>query len=119
MCIHGITIQLHNKVQTGTDPFGVPVYGLQTVDVHDVLVSPMSETEVLETLNLTGKKAVYQLAIPKTDANVWEDQYVSFFGETWRVVGKPIKGIEAMMPLKWNAKVRVESIDGKKVQPIP
>lgn len=108
--IKGITVQLVDKVQTGTDEFNRAIFEDIEVDIENVLVSPMSNTEILDTLNLTGKKAVYQLAIPKTDNNSWEGKKVRFFGQEWRVIGKPTRGIESMIPLEWNLKVKVESI---------
>ena len=108
--LKGITIELSQRIMTGTDPFNRPVFEMTFVSVDNVLVSPMNDAEVLETLNLTGKKAVYQLAIPKGDEHEWENQRVRFFGEEWRVIGKPTKGVDAMIPLSWNMKVKVESV---------
>lgn len=112
MAIQGITVQLIKKVEVGKDPFNEPIYDTVSVDVQNVLVSPMSDEEILETLNLTGRKASYQLAVPKDDTNEWEGQKVGFFGETWRVIGKPTKGIDNLIPLGWNLKVKVESVIG-------
>lgn len=106
--ITGITVTLYEKTQTGTDDFGDPVYTEKTVDVNDVLVYPSTGAEVLETVNLYGKKAVYTMAIPKGDTHDWEDQKVSFFGKTWKTFGIPTEGIEANIPLRWNKKVTVE-----------
>lgn len=108
--IKGITVSLIVQTQTSTDDFGAPVYTETSVSVDNVLVSPSSDTEVLETVNLYGKKAIYTLAIPKGDSHNWENTFVEFFGERWRTIGKPTKGIEDMIPLKWNMKVRVESV---------
>lgn len=110
--IRGITIQLLVKHQTGTDDLNHPIYEETAVDVENVLVSPLSDEEVLDTLNLTGRRAVYQLGIPKGDTHDWEGQRVRFFGRTWRVIGMPLKGIDHLMPLEWNTKVKVESVDG-------
>ena len=51
---------------------------------------------MINRLTLTGKKAVYTLAIPKGDTNIWEDQEVIFFNERWRVFGIPLQGIEEL-----------------------
>lgn len=115
MGLRGVTIQLLVKEQTGTDPLGIPQYAYKAKDVGNVLIAPLSGEEVLETINLTGRQATYQLAIPKGDTNVWEDQYVQFFGQTWRVIGKPIQGIDSLIPLAWNLKVRVESLYGQEI----
>lgn len=94
--------------KTGTDPFGNPIYEETDIDVENVLVSPTSTDDIVNQLTLTGKKAVYTLAIPKGDTNDWEDKEVKFFGRRWRTFGFPIEGIEDLIPLDWNKKVMVE-----------
>ena len=106
--IKGITIKLYTKTQTGTDGFNAPIYTETAEEVANVLVQPTSETEILDTLNLTGRKAVYQLAIPKGDTHDWTDVKVEFFNQTFRTIGTPIEGIEELLPLAWNKKVRCE-----------
>ncbi len=106
--IRGITIKLYHNVEIGRDAFNAPISNDAYEEVENVLVAPVSSTEVLETLELTGKKAVYQLAIPKGDTHDWEDKTVEFFGKTWRTIGFPTEGIEDMIPLSWNRKVQVE-----------
>ena len=109
--IKGITVTLYTVTQTGVDAFNRPVYAETAVPVENVLVAPLSDEEVLETLNLTGKKAKYQLGIPKGDTHDWENRKVHFFGEDFRVIGHPTEGIESMIPLGWNKKVKVESCE--------
>ena len=106
--LKGITVILINKVQTGTDPFGKPIYTDKETYVDNVLVAPVSGDDLISQLSLTGRKAVYQLAIPKCDENVWENAEVLFFGERWRTFGIPVQGIEELIPLDWNMKVMVE-----------
>lgn len=104
----GITVTLYERVQAGTDPFGHPVYEETPVQVDNVLVAPASVTEILDMKHLTGKKAVYNIAIPKGDQHTWEDNRVDFFGESWRVLSFPQQGIDEMIPLDWNQKWMVE-----------
>lgn len=106
--LKGITVTLINKVQTGTDPFDNPIYEDVEIEVDNVLVSPTSTDDVVNTMDLTGRKAVYTLAIPKGDTNDWENKEVRFFGERWRVIGMPLQGIDELIPLDWNKKVMVE-----------
>lgn len=106
--LHGITIQLLERTQTGTDAFNRPVYEEAAVDVENVLIGEPSSDEIVDTLNLTGKKLAYTLAIPKGDTHKWTDVRVRFFGETFRTIGEPTQGIEDLIPLNWNKKVRVE-----------
>lgn len=110
MLIHGITVSLINLTQSGTDAFGAPVYTEASVSVDNVLVSPSSEEEILDTVNLYGKRAVYTLCIPKGDSHDWENTFVEFFGERWRTIGKPLEYIDDLVPLSWNKKVRVENV---------
>lgn len=111
--MRGITVTLYERIQNGKDDFNRPVYIETPVEVDNVLVAPADPggVEVLETLNLTGRKAVYTLALPKGDDHHWEGNRVSFFGETWQVIGIPTEGIEKLIPLQWNKKVQVDRIE--------
>ena len=106
--LKGIPVTLIDRKQTGTDPFGSPIYGDVEVVVPNVLITPTSTDDVTNQLNLTGKHAVYTLAIPKGDKNTWEGREVRFFGQRWRVIGLPQEGLEHLIPLDWNKKVQVE-----------
>ncbi|VTS14148.1 phage protein [Streptococcus pseudoporcinus] len=106
--IHGIQITLIDKQVVSVDPFGTPVIKDVKVLVDNVLVSPSSTDDVTNQLSLTGKKAVYTLAIPKGDLHDWENKEVIFFGQKWRTVGFATEGIEDLIPLEWNKKVMVE-----------
>lgn len=106
--IKGITVILYEKKETGADAFNRPIYEEIPVEVENVLVCPATSTEVTDQLNLSGKKAVYTLGIPKGDMHQWEDVTVEFFGMKWHTVGFPIAGIEDLIPLDWNKKVTVE-----------
>ena len=106
--IKGVTVTLINKVEIGKDPFGEPIFEDVEIEVDNVLISPTTSDDIVNQLTISGKKAVYTLAIPKGDMNTWEDQEVRFFGERWRVFGIPLQGIEHLIPLDWNKKVTVE-----------
>lgn len=106
--LHGVTITLYERTQSGTDPFNRPVYTESPVEVGNVLIGEPSTQEIVDTLNLTGKKLAYTLAIPKGDAHDWKDRTVEFFGERFRTIGEPTQGIDALIPLDWNKKVKVE-----------
>lgn len=106
--LKGITVILIDKVKAGRDPFGKLTYQDKEVKVENVLVSPTNSDDVVNQLNLTGKKAVYTLAIPKGDRHDWEDKEVRFFNQRWRTFGIPLEGIEVLIPLSWNKKVLVE-----------
>lgn len=105
--IEGISVTLYTRTATTYDAANEPVYTEKAVTVDDVLVAPVNGNEIVDSERLHGRSAVYQLAIPKGDINVWEDCRVSFWGEDYQVIGKPIQGIEANIPLRWNKKVTV------------
>ncbi|MEA4965388.1 MAG: hypothetical protein VB055_06165 [Oscillospiraceae bacterium] len=106
--IKGITVLLQVTTQTGTDDFGAPVYSDTTETVENVLVSPVATNDVVSELQLSGKRAEYELCIPKGDAHIWENRVVEFFGRKWRTIGLPQEYIADLLPLAWNRKVRVE-----------
>lgn len=106
--IKGISVTLIERIEVGKDEFNSPIYKESSYVVENVLVSPTSQDEIINQMNLTGKKAVYTLAIPKGDNHVWEDSYVEFFKERFHVFTPMVKGIEEMIPLSWNGKVMVE-----------
>ena len=106
--IKGITVILIKKQEIGKDPLGAPVYSDVEIPVKNVLVSPTNSDDIITQLNLTGRRAIYTLAIPKGDSNTWENQEVRFWGKRWRVFGTPLEGIEDLIPLDWNKKVTVE-----------
>ena len=103
----GITIKLLERTQTGTDGFNRPIYAETPVDVENVLVGEPSTDEITTELNISGKRLAYTLAIPKGDSHTWEDRRVEIRGEIFEVIGKPTEGIEALIPLDWNKKVKV------------
>lgn len=106
--IKGITVKLAVRTQVGVDSFNNPIYEDNYIDVDNVLVGEPGTNDIVDTLNLYGKRLAYTLAIPKGDTNDWTDTFVQFFGQTFRTFGLPIEGIEENIPLSWNKKVKVE-----------
>ena len=109
--MHGITVQLEVLTATGKNEVGETVYTSDFVDVPDVLVGQPTEREIVDSTNLEGRKATYILGIPKGDAHEWTNRKVRFFGAEFRTIGAPIEGINDLMPLRWNKKVRVENVN--------
>lgn len=106
--IKGITVTILKKTQSGTDGFNRPIYHYEEEQVENVLVAPANTDDIVNSQDLTGKKAVYTLAIPKNDTHDWTDCIVKFFGQTWKTFGYPQEGIAENIPLDWNKKVVVE-----------
>lgn len=103
-----MSITLLEKQRTGADEFGAPIYAEIPIPVKNVLVAPASSDDIATSVNLTGRKAVYTLAIPKGDTHKWEGQRLRFFGTVWRVIGLPQTGMDANIPGPWNTKLMVE-----------
>lgn len=100
--IKGIAITLITKEEAGRDGFDHPIYKEKKETVENVLVSPVTSTEAVDAFDFEGKKAIYNIAIPKGDQHTWKDQIVEFFGDRWQVIGFPKRGIEENIPLDWN-----------------
>lgn len=54
--IKGITVTLYEKEKINEDPFGKLIYKETPTKVENVLVAPTNTQEVLDALNLTGKR---------------------------------------------------------------
>lgn len=102
----GDTVILFDRVKTGVDPFGAPVFEEVPVEVDNVLICPASTESVTDGMQLYGKHAVFELLIPKCDGHYWESRTVSFYGSKWKTFGIPLRWQNP--PGSWNRKVMVE-----------
>jgi hypothetical protein len=109
--LQGSDVILYEKAKVGTDPVGNPIWSETPVIVPNVLITPSSDTEITDSLNLHGKKAVYTLSVPKGDIHNWEDSKVDLFGERFQTIGKGLQFIDKLVPLDWNLKVIAGYID--------
>ena len=55
--LSGRTVILYDKRQTGVDGFNRPIYEDVPITVDNVLIGIPSAQEVIDALNLTGKRA--------------------------------------------------------------
>lgn len=109
--IKGITVTLVDTVEIEKDPFGHPVYEQKEIQVNNVLVAPTTSDDIINSMELEGKKAVYILGIPKSDTHDWENKEIKFFGQKFKSFGKVTEGIDHLIPLDWNKKVQVETYE--------
>lgn len=109
--ITGIDVILYTKTQTGTDALGAPIYAQTAETVQNVLVGEPTADDLINELQLYGKRLAYTLAIPKGDSHDWDDVEVEFFGKKFRTYGTAVQGIEHLVPLNWNKKVKVEAYE--------
>lgn len=103
-----VSVVLTEYEKTGVDAFNRDILTPTTTTVDKVLIGEPSSDDVINEMNLSGHKIAYTLAIPKTDTHSWIDADVTFFGETFHTIGVPTQGIDALIPLEWNKKVKVE-----------
>ena len=106
--MRGISITLYDKTQISIDDFNRPIYEDVPRTIENVLIGEPTTDQVIDELNLSGKRLAYTLAIPKGDTHEWTDRKVEFFGEVFHTFGKPTQGIDHLIPLDWNKKVKVE-----------
>lgn len=108
MKIKGVEIELLVKNQDADVSRGETYEG-EWITVDNVLYGEPSTEDVTSELNLSGKHIAYVLAIPKDDTNNWEDTLIKLpDGETYHTIGFMLQGIEEMIPLSWNKKIKVE-----------
>lgn len=106
--IKGITVTLYEKTRNGEDAFKNPIYEEVPVAVENVLVTPAESSDIVAEMQLSGKKAVYELGIPKDDSHTWEDRTVEFYGQKWKTFGFCTRYITGLVPLDWDRKIKVE-----------
>ena len=109
--LKGMDITLIVRTQSGADPFGAPIYTETRETVSNVLVGRPKTEDITDSLQLYGKRAEYELGIPKGDTHEWKDCVVEFFGRRFRSFGFVREGIEENVPLEWHKTVMVESYE--------
>ena len=65
----GISVILYDKVSAGVDEFNHEIFTETPVTIDNVLVAPVGDAgeAVVSDLDLTGKRSLYMLGIPKGD----------------------------------------------------
>lgn len=102
------TVRLSVKTKVGEDDFGNDIVAETIEDVPGVLVGSPTSDDIVNALQLYGKKVSYVLGIPKGDSHDWTDAEVEFWGEKYRTFGFPVTGESENIPLRWGQNVKVE-----------
>ncbi|MCC3309462.1 hypothetical protein LK452_00005, partial [Finegoldia magna] len=68
-------------MKTGTDPFGADVVTEVTTIVDNVLVAPLNSDELVNELNLTGRRISYILVFQKGILTIGRMLFVEFFDD--------------------------------------
>ena len=106
--LKGIDVILYSRTKVGENARREPLYEETKEIVPNVLIGEPSTEEIVTELQLNGHHLVYTLAIPKGDTHDWNDVRIRFFGQDFRTYGAVTQGIEHLIPLCWNKKVKVE-----------
>lgn len=106
--IQGTEVVLYDRVQTGVDGFNAPVYDEIPVTVENVLICPVTTTDIVAEDQMQGKKQEYEICIPKKDNHIWEDRKVEFSGSLWQTFGFVQTWQAENTPGPWNRKIKVK-----------
>lgn len=108
----GRTIYLYDKIQTGTDPFGAPIYKEVRAKIENVLIGQPATTPIVDSQDIQGKRGRFSLGIPKKDNHVWEDRTVEFelCGRVYKckTVGFANVGQTELIPGPWKGYIEAE-----------
>ena len=109
----GMTLDFKKRVQSGTDGFNNPVYSEETISIADCLIAPATEpVDRVESAALDRNATVVRIHLPKSDDRDVSNSDLTYDGETFRVIGRPVKFMDANTPTRWNRYMRAESING-------
>lgn len=109
-----ITLEFKKRVPTGAkNKLNDPVYTEETFEISGCLIAPTVEPlDRVESSALDRDIAIVRLHLPKTDSRDVSNCSVDFDGQTWRIVGKPVKFMDGNTPTEWNRYVRAEAVNG-------
>lgn len=102
------TVKLSVKTKVGEDDFGNDIVTETIEDVPGVLVGSPTQDDIVNALQLYGKKVSYVLGIPKGDSHNWTDADVEIWGDKYHTIGFPVTGESENIPLRWGQNVKVE-----------
>ena len=110
--IKGIEIIAYIRQTSGKDELGNEIFKKKKILLENVLVSPAESDDMLGTANLNTDRIAYQLAIPKKYNDIdFSGAHFEFFSKKFKIVSIPYKGIDELIPLKWNKKIQVENYE--------
>lgn len=114
MYMIGMTLNFTKKVATGEkDSFNNPKYSKQTVSISDCLVAPPTEPyDRVESSALDRNVTLVRVHLPKADERDVSGSSFEYAGETFRVIGKPVRFMNENTPTRWNRYLRAEAVNG-------
>lgn len=78
--------------------------------VQNVLIGQAVTAESQPLSSFRGRMIAYTLGIPRGDPHTWVDSVVEFFGERFRTLGFPERGIAENIPAPWDRNVHIERL---------
>lgn len=110
----GMTLNFKKRVATGAkDSFNNPVYSESTISIADCLIAPVTEPiDRVESAALDRDVTVVRIHLPKADTRDVSNSTVVYDGEEFRIIGKPVKFMDANTPTRWNRYLRAEVVNG-------
>lgn len=104
-----ITVKLYEKVEIGTDDFGVPTYSTFIEEIDHCLVAIGQHGQMTDNTNIQVALDTFTIAIPKGDTHDWRNSIVEFNlgGVDFRckTYGDYLLGYEDAMPLMWHKQI--------------
>lgn len=113
MAMIGMKISFTQRIETGTDDFNNPTYTEETFEIDDCLVAPPTEPiDRVESAALDRNSTVVRVHLPKANERDISNSEFTYEGEKFRVIGRPVKFMNANTPTRWNRYLRAESVSG-------
>lgn len=110
--IRGETVIVECKVPNGTDAYSKALYDTAELEVHDVLVCPVSAGDVIDGNRPDGARVRYRLHFPKTYIGKLDGLRVKVRDEWLDIIGSPRRYTAENTPGKWNMEAEAGVVNG-------
>lgn len=110
--IRGRQITLHRPKSTSVDGFNNQVIEWEDETIKNVLIEPLSTTDLTTIERVNGDKVSLKLHLPKTYQLDTRGCECTVDGYRYKVIGAPTPYMQENTPTKWNYPIEVERIDG-------
>lgn len=112
--MRGIALTFTQRVESGGfDDFNNPIFTDQTFTIEDCLVAPVTEPQDrIESAALERDQTIVRIHLPKADDRDVSDSTMVYDGQTFRLIGKPVRFMTENTPTRWNRYMRAEVVNG-------
>ena len=114
MLMIGMTLEFVKKVDSGeTDDFNNVIFTEETLTIADCLIAPAQEPlDRVESAALDRNQTIVRIHLPKADTRDVSNSTVEYDGQTFRIMGRAVKFMDANTPTRWNRYMRAEAVNG-------